>query len=153
MIERKVLVVDDDPGMRDVLEAALTPENLKVFTSADGKDAIQKTLSLKPDLILLDINMPELNGLSFCRAIRAGSETQDIPIIIVTGMTARGRVEECMEAGADDFLGKPFHVEELLVRVRSMFATAHIPDRVERVHQYILTVREMRKHAAEDAKP
>lgn len=144
MNERKVLIVDDDPGMREVLQAALASENLTVHTSADGKDAIQKTLALKPDLILLDVNMPELNGLTFCRAIRADAETQNIPIIIVTGLTAKGRVEECMEAGADDFLGKPFRVEELLVRVRSMFATAHIPDHVERINQYILTTREMR---------
>ena len=148
MSSRKVLVVDDDPGMRDVLETALATEDLTVFTSTDGKDAVQKTLTLKPDLILLDVNMPNLNGLTFCKAIRAGAETRNIPVIVITGLTARGRIEECMAAGADDFLGKPFGVDELLIRVRAMFKTSHIADHGERIHQYILATREMRQRPA-----
>ena len=147
MNKRKVLVVDDDPAMRDVLERILEIENLTVYTAADGKDALQKTLSLKPDLILLDINMPNLDGLTLCKAIRSGKDTQNIAIIIITGHTTRGRVEECMEAGADDYLAKPFKVEELVMRVHAMFRTAHIPNHMERLNQYILTVREMRAHA------
>ena len=73
MSERKVLVVDDDPAMREVFERILATENVTVYTAVDGKDALQKTLSLKPDLILLDVNMPNLNGLTFCKAIRAGT--------------------------------------------------------------------------------
>jgi DNA-binding response OmpR family regulator len=151
--ERKVLVVDDDPGMREVLESILVLENTLVYTAVDGKDAVQKTLALKPDLILLDINMPKLNGLTFCKAIRAGKETRNIPVIIITSLTAAGRLEECMEAGADDFLGKPFAMEELLIRVRAMFKTAHVPDHVERLNQYILAVRDMRERASGDLKP
>jgi CheY-like chemotaxis protein len=151
--ERKVLVVDDDPGMREVLESILVLENTLVYTAVDGKDAVQKTLTLKPDLILLDVNMPKLNGLTFCRAIRAGKETRNIPVIIITSLTAEGRLEECMEAGADDFLGKPFAMEELLIRVRAMFKTAHVPDHVERLNQYILAVRDIREHTSGDLKP
>ena len=147
MNERKVLVVDDDPAMRDVLERILETENLTVYTAIDGKEALQKTLSLKPDLLLLDINMPNLDGLTLCKAIRSGKDTQNIAIIIITGHTTRGRVEECMEAGADDYLAKPFKVEELVMRVHAMFRTAHIPNHMERLNQYILTVREMRAHA------
>ncbi|HUJ11003.1 MAG TPA: response regulator [Verrucomicrobiae bacterium] len=147
MSERKVLVVDDDPAMREVFERILATENVTVYTAVDGKDALQKTLSLKPDLILLDVNMPNLNGLTFCKAIRAGTDTQNIPIIIITGHTSRGRLEECMAAGADDYLGKPFKIEELLIRVHALFRTAHIPDHMERLQQYITTVREMRAHA------
>lgn len=146
--ERKVLIVDDDPGMREVLESILVLEDVMVYSATDGKDAVQKTLALKPDLILLDIGMPKLNGLTFCKAIRAGAETRNIPIIVVTSFTAKGRLEECMEAGADDFLGKPFPMEELLIRVRAMFKTADVSDHVDRLHQYILTVREMRERAA-----
>ena len=153
MNERKVLVVDDDPGMREVLESILVLENTLVYTAVDGKDAVQKTLALMPDLILLDVNMPKLNGLTFCKAIRAGKETRNIPVIIITSLTAAGRLEECMEAGADDFLGKPFAVEELLIRVRAMFKTAHVPDHVERLNQYILAVRDMRERASRETKP
>jgi DNA-binding response OmpR family regulator len=153
MSAHKVLVVDDDAGMREVLETALATENLTVYTSTDGKDAVQKTLALKPDLILLDVNMPNLNGLTFCRAIRAGSQTKNIPVIIITGLTAQGRVEQCMAAGADDFLGKPFRVEELLIRIRAMLQTAHIADHGERIQQYLLTIRDLRKHSPGAAKP
>ena len=139
--------------MREVLESILVFENAQVYTAVDGKDAVQKTLALKPDLILLDIDMPKLNGLTFCKAIRAGRETRNIPIIVVTSLTAAGRLEECMEAGADDFLGKPFAMEELLIRVRAMFKTAHVSDHVERLNQYIVAVRDMRERASREAKP
>jgi DNA-binding response OmpR family regulator len=153
MNERKVLVVDDDPGMREVLERILVLENAVVYTAVDGKDAVQKTLALMPDLILLDYNMPKLNGLTFCKAIRAGSETRNIPVIIITSLTAPGRLEECMEAGADDFVDKPFAMSELLIRVRAMFKTAHVPDHVERMSQYILAIRDMREKAAGELQP
>lgn len=152
MNHRKVLVVDDDPGMREVLETILATEGAEVYSAVDGKDAIERTLTIKPDLILLDVGMPKLNGLTFCKAIRAGVDTRNIPVIVVTSLTAKGRLEECMEAGADDFLGKPFRVEELLMRVRAMFKTAHVPDHVERLHQYILALRDMREHAAANLK-
>jgi len=149
---RRVLVVDDDPGMREVLESILVTENVEVCTAVDGKDAVQRTLTLKPDLILLDIGMPKLNGLTFCKAIRAGAETRNTPVIIVTSLTARGRLEECMAAGADDFVGKPFQVEDLLIRVRAMLKTADVPDHVERLNQYILAVRDLRERAAGNVK-
>jgi two-component system response regulator MprA len=139
--------------MREVLESILVLENTLVYTAVDGKDAVQKTLALMPDLILLDVNMPKLNGLTFCKAIRAGKETRNIPVIIITSLTAAGRLEECMEAGADDFLGKPFAVEELLIRVRAMFKTAHVSDHVERLNQYILAVRDMRERSSREAQP
>ena len=147
MNERKVLVVDDDPAMRDVLERVLETENLTVHTANDGKDALQKTVALKPDLILLDINMPNVDGLTLCRVIRSDKDTQNIPIIIVTGHSTRGRLEQCMEAGADDYLAKPFKIEDLVMRVHAIFRTAHIPNHMERLNKYILTVREMRAHA------
>ena len=139
--------------MREVLESILVLENVVVYTASDGKDAVQKTLALMPDLILLDVNMPKLNGLTFCKAIRAGKETRNIPIIMVTSLTAAGRLEECMEAGADDFIGKPFAMLELLIRVRAMFKTAHVADHVERVNQYILAVRDMREKPFGDLQP
>ena len=139
--------------MREVLESILVTENVEVCMAVDGKEAVQKTLSLNPDLILLDINMPKLNGLTFCKAIRAGAQTRKIPIIIVTSLTARGRLEECMNAGADDFVGKPFQVEDLLIRVRAMLKTADVTDHVERINQYILTVHDMRERAAGSVKP
>lgn len=139
--------------MREVLESILVTENVEVCTAVDGKDAVQKTLALKPDLILLDISMPKLNGLTFCKAIRAGAQTRNTPVIIVTSLTAAGRLEECMDAGADDFIGKPFQVEDLLNRVRAMLKTADVSDHVERINQYILAVRDLRERPAGNVKP
>jgi DNA-binding response OmpR family regulator len=144
---RKVLVVDDDPGMRELIADILATEDVTVYSAIDGKDAVLKTIAEKPDLILLDVRIPKLNGLTVCKAIRAGAETRNLPIIMITALTSTGRTEECMEAGADDFVGKPFQARELLIRVRAMFKTAHILDRVERLEQYILAVHEMRAHA------
>ncbi len=140
---RKVLVVDDDPGMRELIASILATEDVTVYSAVDGKDAVLKTIAEEPDLVLLDVRMPKLNGLTVCKAIRAGADTRNIPIIMITGLTATGRIEECMEAGGDDFLGKPFQAKELLIRVRAMFKTAHVSDRVERLEQYILAVHEM----------
>jgi len=145
--ERKVLIVEDDPAMREVFERILATKNMTAYSAVDGKDAIPKTLALKPDLILLDINMPNLDGLTFCKAIRAGKETQNIPVIVVTGLNSRGRVEECMEAGADDYLTKPFKVEELVIRIHAMLRTADIPNHMERLQKYISIVHDMRAHA------
>jgi DNA-binding response OmpR family regulator len=74
-------------------------------------------------------------------------------VIVVTSLTAKGRLEECMEAGADDFLGKPFQMAELLIRVRAMLQTAHVPDHLERMNQYILAVHDMRERARGGWKP
>jgi DNA-binding response OmpR family regulator len=141
---RKVLVVDDDPGMRELITSILGIEDVTVCLAADGKDAVLKTISERPDLILLDVRMPKLNGLTVCKAIRAGADSRNIPVIMITALTATGHIEKGMEAGADDFLGKPFQARELLIRVRAMFKTAQISDRVERLEQYILAVHEMR---------
>jgi DNA-binding response OmpR family regulator len=139
--------------MREVMESILALENVAVYTAIDGKDAVQKTLALKPDLILLDVGLPKLNGLTFCKAIRAGTETRNIPVIVVTSLTAKGRLDECMEAGADDFLGKPFQMEDLLIRVRAMLQAAHVSDHVERLNQYILAVHDMRERARDGLNP
>lgn len=144
---RKVLVVDDDPGMRELITTILATEDVTVCSATDGKDAVLKTIAEKPDLILLDVRMPKFNGLTVCKAIRAGAETQNTPVIIITGLTATCSIEECMEAGADDFVGKPFQARELLIRVRAMFKIDQVSDRVERLEQYILAVHEMRTHA------
>jgi len=138
--------------MREVLESILATEDVEVCKAVDGKDAVQKTLALKPDLILLDVGMPKLNGLTFCKAIRAGSETKNIPIIIVTSLTARGRLEECMEAGADDFVGKPFQMMDLLIRVRAMLKTADVSNHVERINQYLTAVHDLRERATGEVK-
>ncbi len=141
---RGVLVVDDDPEMRKLLSEVLASDQLIVHTAVDGKDAIRQTLTLKPAVIILDLCMPKLDGVTFCKAIRTDKEAHDTPIIVVTSLDTREQLEECIAAGADDFIGKPFDVNDLLLRVRAMLKSRHIPDLIERTQHYILTLRELR---------
>ena len=149
MSQKKILVVDDDPGIREVLQSILVAEGVEVCTAIDGEDGIQKTFQINPDLILLDIGMPHIDGLTFCMAIQTIADAQKIPIIIITGQTNRHRVQACLQAGADDFLAKPLHIGELLACVGAMFQTSQIPDPVDRLRQYMLTVRDLRDRSSE----
>ena len=147
--KKKVLAVDDDPGMRELLQSILATEGVEVFTAIDGEDGIQKAFEIKPDLILLDVGMPNVDGLTFCMAIQTITDARKIPIIIITGQTNRDRVPACQKAGADDFLAKPLQIDELLACVGAMFKTSQISDPVDRLHQYILTVRDLRDRSSE----
>jgi len=130
--------------MRELLQETLSGEGYELLTATDGKDALKQVLGLRPDLILLDIRMPKLDGVTLCKALRVYKETQSIPIIMLTALSSRDRLEECMAAGADDFVGKPFDVVELRMRVRAMLKLKQVNDEVDRLQKYILTLREMR---------
>jgi two-component system, cell cycle response regulator len=129
--------------MRGFIKDILESEGLTVYTAADGKQGIERVLAHRPELIILDISMPKLNGVTFCRAIRAGSSTREIPIIVVSS-EHHDQLEQCIAAGADDFLAKPFDVMELIIRVRAMIRCLPIADIPARLQNYILAVRELR---------
>ena len=129
--------------MRAFLKNVLAPEGFDVSESATGEDAVQQAVAGKPDLILLDLRMPVPDGVAVCKAIRANAKTESIPILVVTGTISREQIEESMTAGADDFVSKPIDVRDLLVRVRAMLKCKEIADPVDRLQQYLKTVREM----------
>src|SRR6187549_135350 len=104
----QILVADDDDLNREVMEAFLMSENYRVHLAHDGKHTLHLTESLHPDLILLDVNMPDMTGYEVCRILRQNPATANIPIIIVTGYdTAQDRATG-MAAGANVFLPRPF---------------------------------------------
>lgn len=114
----RILVVEDELPMRTALEDLLRQENYRVLSAADGELGLRRAIDEKPDLILLDIMMPRLDGFSVCAELRRLSIT--IPILM---LTAKGQVEDRvsgLDAGADDYLVKPFSSEELLARVRAL---------------------------------
>ena len=116
MTSAKILIVDDEPQIRRVLRTTLTSQGYTVAEARTGDEALEQIRSDRPDLILLDVNMPGISGLETCREIRASS---DIPIIMLTVRgTERDKVQ-ALDAGADDYVVKPFGSEELMARIRA----------------------------------
>ena len=116
----RILVVDDESDVTELLEYKLEQEGYRVATLNDPLACIAKVREFEPDLMLLDIMMPELSGIQLCRIIRADPSMKDIPIIF---LSARGEVEDRikgLEAGAEDYISKPFNTNELLLRTSKM---------------------------------
>lgn len=115
----KILVVDDRPDNVYYLQSRLQIENFQVITAFSGKEGIEKAKSLKPDLILLDIMMPEMDGYEVCKILTNDEETKDIPIILVTAKVDSKDVEQGLRVGAFDYIKKPFDKIELIARINS----------------------------------
>jgi two-component system response regulator MprA len=114
----RILVVDDEPSVRQSLELALSLQGYAVETAADGSEALDHARTVRPDAIILDVLMPEPDGLAVCRQLReAGDRT---PILMLTARSAVGDRVAGLDAGADDYLVKPFALEELLARTRAL---------------------------------
>lgn len=110
----KVVVVDDSAPTRELLEAWLTSAGCDVLTAASGEDAVPLIQQQKPDLVLLDIVMPGLDGLEVCRRLKQDAETRDVPVIVVSGLQHQANVRRAREAGAEAYVWKPFDEDELL---------------------------------------
>src|ERR1700689_4510603 len=111
-----ILVVDDEPQIRRVMRATLTAQGYAIVEARDGQEALEKLRSERPDLVLLDVNMPVMDGLEACREIRRGS---DVAIIMLTVRSSEQDKVRALDAGADDYVVKPFGIQELLARVRA----------------------------------
>jgi two-component system KDP operon response regulator KdpE len=116
MTSAKILIVDDEPQIRRVLRTTLTSQGYTVAEARTGDEALEHIRSERPDLILLDVNMPGISGLETCREIRASS---DIPIIMLTVRGSEKDKVQALDAGADDYGTKPFGSEELMARIRA----------------------------------
>jgi putative two-component system response regulator len=137
-LERElVLVAEDDAANRALLSRLLERGGYRSLAVADGRDAIRAAIDVKPDLVLLDIGMPSLNGLDVCRRLRADPRTVALPIILVTGQTASRDVVAGLDAGADDFVRKPFDEAELMARVRSVLRLARVTAEMVGAHGVI----------------
>ena len=117
--QTKILVVDDEPKNRKLLEALLTPRGYRVLMAENGQEALESVQTQQPDLILLDVMMPIMDGFEVCQILKDNAETRLIPVVI---MTALGQTEDRIkgiEAGADDFLTKPVNRDELMARIQT----------------------------------
>ena len=153
MKEPTILVIDDDAGVRDFLTSVLAPEGFFVSTANGGENGINQALALKPDLILLDLVMPGVNGEAVCNALRKNKQTKTIPIIVATGTTSTPRIENSIISGAEDFVSKPIDVEDLLIRIRAMLQCKDITDPIKRVSRYTDIVNEMKAKPHPPASP
>jgi two-component system KDP operon response regulator KdpE len=111
-----VLVVDDEPQIRRVLRSTLSSQGYVITEAKTGEEAVESVRKNKPDLVLLDVNMPGMGGVEACREIRRSS---DAPIIMLTVRNAERDKVSALDAGADDYVVKPFGIEELLARIRA----------------------------------
>ena len=112
----RILVVDDEPQIRRIMRTTLTGAGYEIDDAKTGEEALVKLRDFRPDLVLLDINMPGMGGLSACRAIRADA---NVAIVMLSVRNAEADKVEALDAGADDFVTKPFSTPELLARIRA----------------------------------
>ncbi len=113
----KILIADDDPQLLRALRITLTAQGYEIVTAIDGADALRQAVSEHPDLVVLDLGMPALDGLEVIHGLRGWSGA---PVLVVSGRAGTEDKVEALDAGADDYLTKPFSVEELLARVRAL---------------------------------
>lgn len=127
--QARILIAEDDQGVRTSLTRALTFQNYKVTAVNDGAQALEAVDSQLPDLVILDVSMPHVDGLTACRMIR--EKYRSLPILM---LTARHEISDRvagLDAGADDYVVKPFALEELSARVRSMLRRTHVSDETQ----------------------
>jgi len=123
-LKPKIIVIEDDPPIRRFLRTALDTHGFEVFEAATGKQGVIEANIRKADLIILDLGLPDMNGVDVVKAVRAWSE---IPIIVLSARSAEAHKIEALDAGADDYLTKPFGLGELLARIRVALRHSAIP--------------------------
>jgi len=121
MVKKKIMVVDDEPSLRELVSAVLEQEGYEVITAEDGKEALEKLKTIKPDLILLDMMMPGISGREVCEKIRADKKTKDLKVVFLTvARFSEVGKEELNKMNVSDYITKPFDNDDLLKRVKKI---------------------------------
>ncbi|NUN64525.1 response regulator [Pseudanabaena biceps] len=129
-----ILVIDDEPNNFDVIEALLDNHIYELHYAISGKNVIANLESFRPDLILLDVMMPEMDGIKVCQYIKSSPKWQIVPIIMVTALSTKTDLANCLAAGADDFISKPINGIELRARVSSMLRIKQQYDSIQTLY-------------------
>ncbi|MBK8989129.1 MAG: response regulator [Chloroflexi bacterium] len=122
-----VMVVDDEPMTRTLLQLMLAPADCEVTEAEDGLDALEKIEQNLPDLVILDVMMPQMDGITLCRALRENAATAVLPIILLSAKTSPEAVQEGLLAGANKYLTKPVARHELVSSIEELMAEAAVP--------------------------
>ena len=136
----RVLVCDDDARVRGLLGRLLAAHGFSVRTADNGEHALDEISRHTPDLLLLDITMPGLNGFEVCRRVRRMSEGELLPIVLITGLPDSDSRIRGLESGADEFISKPFEHGVLIARIRALLRVKHLTDQLERTENVIFTL-------------
>lgn len=128
---KKILLVESDAGERQNLQVVLDPEQYQIFTSSRGGEALEMVCRIRPDLVLLDAKIPEMNGFDVCRQMKHQLDTRQIPVILTSDRNGREDRNVALEAGADEFLHKPIDPAELRIRVNSLLRLKAYADDLE----------------------
>lgn len=139
-MSEKILIVDDEPAARAALVLLLVREGFEVSEASDGVAPLDQCANFRPDIILLDIVMPGMDGFEVCRRIKATPEGQLTPIILITGLTGTQDRIKGINVGADDFLSKPIDFNELLARTRSLLRLKQITDELENAESVLFSL-------------
>ena len=125
----RILCVDDEPAILETYEILLVPNGYEVIKGQNGQEALEKLKEERIDLVLMDVKMPKLDGLEACRRIKENERTRNIPVVLITALSAKGDRIKGIEAGAEDFLSKPFDAAEVLARVKMLLKTKSLGER------------------------
>jgi CheY-like chemotaxis protein len=135
--KNKILIADDNQANCELLEAYLSGLDCEIQVAVDGQETMDEVDNFQPDIILLDVMMPKLNGFEVCKKIKEDPKTRRIMILMVTALNELGDIERAVRAGTDDFLSKPVNKVELSKRVENMLRLKDISDENERLRRYI----------------
>ena len=138
-MEGEILVVDDDVGTVSVLKEFLESKGFKVRVSTDGNSAYLSAKEIVPSLIILDVLLPEIDGIKLCRLIGEERNLAEVPIILLTAMDDREQVVKGLEAGANDFVQKPFYLQEIYARVRNLLEVKSYSDKLKEKNRQKVT--------------
>lgn len=132
----KIVCIEDDPDILELIQYNLTRQGYEVITCSNGEEGLARARSEEPDLVLLDLMLPGIDGIEICKRLKADEQTRSIPVIIVSAKGEEGDIVTGLDLGADDYVTKPFGPRELLARVRTALrrgpgeAVTHASDRV-----------------------
>jgi DNA-binding response OmpR family regulator len=135
----RILVVEDDPSIQKVFECQLLAANYEVFLADDGHEGLQRTRELKPDFVLCDWVMPRLDGVQYCRSVKSDPSLRETYVALISSRNTTDDRVAGLDAGADDFLAKPWDIEELMARVRAGVRLRRLQDELRKAeHQAAL---------------
>lgn len=147
-VKPRILCVDDEPANLRVLEGVLEPKGYDVVKALNGTEALGKTMEQKIDLVLLDVMMPGMNGFDVCRKIKADERTRNIPVVMITSLISTDDRVKGIEAGAEDFIAKPFDHGEVLSRIRMLLKVKNLGDSLQSAYTQITDLTGFGEHMA-----